>query len=529
MALNGRLEDLNLLEILQIVAFSKKTGTLEVRGLSSKGAHGSILFRSGRLLCAFSPSTAAAVRALSGKPLDPMAQAELESLVRSSLRELVALREGQFEFRLLRSLPLQWGGLDASSFLLGEGVDPQQILLELAREIDEARRDTARLLESSDDLEEVAPEAPLYALYESTEETASLAEAGLTVLLVDDEPLVIRIVSQELEDAGCAVESLSGCEEAVERISLLLDPLKRAGSTLVVVADAGIPTTGGEGLDGGFELIERLREVDAATPVLLMVESLSAGARARARRLGVQKIAFKPTLTKLDPEEYAADLRSFARALRREIGDIAQPARARPQGPPEEPHLNHDAIFDFLKTMTARLGAPTRAVTRMILRVASRYVERAVLFLVKEGRASGLAGVQHGRPAAQVVEEVRAIAFELQHVQPFAEVVYSRSPVRVADGREALVSALDPGRSREQALFPLLHNHEVLAVLYCDNPMTGTPLSKLTGLHLFLVQAGMALENASLHRRLQSMEGKYSLEDQGPLTQELTPIARDAQ
>ena len=28
MALNGRLEDLNLLEILQIVAFSKKTGKL---------------------------------------------------------------------------------------------------------------------------------------------------------------------------------------------------------------------------------------------------------------------------------------------------------------------------------------------------------------------------------------------------------------------------------------------------------------------------------------------------------------------
>ena len=28
MALNGRLEDLNLLEILQIIAFSKKTGTL---------------------------------------------------------------------------------------------------------------------------------------------------------------------------------------------------------------------------------------------------------------------------------------------------------------------------------------------------------------------------------------------------------------------------------------------------------------------------------------------------------------------
>jgi hypothetical protein len=126
-----------------------------------------------------------------------------------------------------------------------------------------------------------------------------------------------------------------------------------------------------------------------------------------------------------------------------------------------------------------------------------------------------------------VVDEVRAIAFELQHVQPFAEVVYSRSPVRVTEGREPVVSPLDPGRSREQALFPLLHNHEVLAVLYCDNPTTGAPLSKLTGLSLFLVQAGMALENASLHRKLHSMENRYSLEDQGPLTEELTPIVRN--
>jgi hypothetical protein len=126
-----------------------------------------------------------------------------------------------------------------------------------------------------------------------------------------------------------------------------------------------------------------------------------------------------------------------------------------------------------------------------------------------------------------VVDEVRTIAFELQRVQPFAEVVYSRSPIRLNEGREPLVPGLDPGRSREQALFPLLHNHEVLAVLFCDNPTTGAPLSKLTGLSLFLVQAGMALENASLHRRLQSISSRYSLEDQGPLTQELTPIVRN--
>jgi hypothetical protein len=288
-----------------------------------------------------------------------------------------------------------------------------------------------------------------------------------------------------------------------------------------------MPTANGDGLDGGFELLERLSALEPPTPVLLLAESLPAAARARARRLGVRKILFKPTLTKLDPEEYEADLRSFAAALRGEIASIAQEARNLEDVPPAEPNLNHEAIFDFLRTLTGSLAAPTQGITRMILRVASKHAERAVLFLVKQGRASGLAGLHYGRPTPLVVEEERAIAFELQQVQPFAEAVYSRKPVRIADGREAFLPHLDPGRAREQALLPLLHNHEVLAVLYCDNPVSGAPLPKLQGLQLFLVQAGMALENASLHRKLRSMEPRYSLEDQGPLTQELTPIVRE--
>ncbi len=516
MALNGRLEDMNLLEILQIVAFSKKTGTLDVRGAR---VNGSVLFRSGRLLCAFSTSTAAAVRVLAGKSLDPGARALLESQIRTSLQELVSMREGRFEFRLCPALPVQWGDLDASNFLLEEGLDPQEILLELARELDEARRDSTRLLETADVLDEVEPRS--HAGDSSAE--ASLAGSGLTVLVVDDEPLVVQIVSQELDDAGCDVETASGAEEAIQ----VLSTLANRASSLFVLIDVGMPTSDGEGFDGGFEVIERLRGMGGTFSVLLMAESLSSEARARARTLGVKRIAFKPTLTKLDPDEYGADLRSFARALRRELSEIAPDAGERPDSASSAPNLNHDAIFEFLKTMTDRLSSPTSGITRMILRVASKYVERAVLFLVKDGRACGLAGAQLGRAEAAVLKEARAISFELQEAHPFAEVVYSRSPVRVAEGRELPIAGLEPGRSRERALFPLLHNHEVLAVLYCDNPATGAPLPKLAGLQLFLVQAGMALENASLHRKLRAMESGYSLEDQGPLTQELTPL-RDA-
>ncbi len=59
---------------------------------------------------------------------------------------------------------------------------------------------------------------------------------------------------------------------------------------------------------------------------------------------------------------------------------------------------------------------------------------------------------------------------------------------------------------------PMLNNNEVIAVLYGDNAETGKPLGKLRGLELFFNQAGMALENLSLHRKLRFFESMLTRE-----------------
>ena len=78
-------------------------------------------------------------------------------------------------------------------------------------------------------------------------------------------------------------------------------------------------------------------------------------------------------------------------------------------------------------------------------------------------------------------------------------------------------------------LLPILNNNEVVLVVLCDNPNSGGPIGNLAGLALFLTQAGMAMENAALHKKLRSVEDRYSLEDQGPLTQKHNRIVRDRQ
>jgi CheY-like chemotaxis protein len=503
MALNGRLEDMNLLEILQIVAFSKKTGTLRVE---SPMATGAVLFRDGRVLHTLCS------RPEGLTPDNDFVDPPSEATVRATLRELFALREGRFEFRLVEALPARWEGIDVSELLALEGIDPQELMLELARELDEDRKDTFRLLESTEGVGASRPSA------ESEDGFHSLAD--VTVVLVDDEPMVLRALEREIASAGPAVETANGTEEAWE----LVDSLLRSGRPLVLVTDLSMLTSAHDSFEGGFEIVEKMRKNKARAPVILMAESLSSEVRVRARELGVHKVAFKPALTKLDPEEYESDLAAFGRLLTKEIASTMAESALQP--PSAEPDLNYDVIFDFLKTMTDQLTSPANGISRMILRVASRYVERCLVFLIRGGRATGLAGIHHGRPAARVVEKVREMSFDIQEVQGFAEVVYTRRAVRFDRESELWPDVLEPGRAREVALFPLLHSHETLAILCCDNPNTGTALGKLSGLELFLVQAGMALENASLHRKLDALSPRYTIEDQGPLTQELNPLVR---
>ena len=57
------------------------------------------------------------------------------------------------------------------------------------------------------------------------------------------------------------------------------------------------------------------------------------------------------------------------------------------------------------------------------------------------------------------------------------------------------------------------NNGEVLTILYCDNAKSGKKLGRPRGLELMLAQAGMALENALLQRKLKTLSGGRPVED----------------
>ncbi len=513
MALKGNLKDLALLEILQVVAFSKKTGVLQLEGSFGRGG---VVFKDGLVYCAYSPSTIDLLRSHRVTKSAEEDQAILVEQTQIALRELVGLREGVFRFGLTPEPPKEINGLDVASIALEEGVNTQGLLLNLAKEMDDERHETSEIVESAfeRDLPRSIPPVEPPSVHESTAESMHKFTPSASVVVVDDEEMVTQIISTELRSQGYEVVTAGGPAEGVSAVRSLVE----SGREVVLVTDLRMPTTTGRSFFGGFELVRTLRRDGFRVPVLLMTEKLTPKVRSRAMKLGIQKAVFKSALSKLDPTQYEADLRSFAAVVGDRLGEIAgADSREEIQTPTSESDGKNDRLLDFLTDMTERLLKTTQPgeISRMVLLVASKYTERGILFLLKGDTARGVAGFGLSKNTKETSELPQKLVVNVHQVDLLSEVVQSRSARRSSnlDALQAtLLASIGRAKSSECILIPILNNREVLAILYADNNATGKPLGKLRGLELFLTQAGMALENLTLHRKLSLFQSKLSSE-----------------
>src|SRR5512143_3475732 len=171
MSLVGRLEDLALPDIFQIISLSKKTGTLIVR--SRKGT-GVVVFKNGQVIQAASDSIrdslgnilvsqgmldeavlSRAVALQKRRPDTPLgmilvemgavAAQTLETVVRKQIEEIIydllAWEEGFFNFELGEIAPKNKIEIDTQAFLLKSGISAEYLLIEGTRILDEKRKD----------------------------------------------------------------------------------------------------------------------------------------------------------------------------------------------------------------------------------------------------------------------------------------------------------------------------------------------------------------------------------------------------
>ena len=499
MSLSGSVEDLPLLEILQVVAFCQKTGHLTVRTTAGDAA---VVFEAGRVVSGYSSDVPGLPR--DRPPEGPARELVIRQRLASLLERLVRLREGEFAFNLTDDVPAALGGRDLGSETLPCGINPEELMLDLARQLDEDRRAASATLEASF----AAPENDEIVLEEllPEEDTAPVSPSGPTVVLLDDEPDIRRVVGERLASAGFGVASVDSPVGARKE----MDRLAADGTPFLLVADLAVPSDSGASFHGGLDVAKAAASLPSPPPILLMAETFDEKLRARARRLGVSLLAFKPGLSKLDPLQYEADLRAFGDKVARDLLPrlVARRATATPSpvsAPPKAPGEGARAEILQSALEEMRRSPDPDLVAFLLLRAARAFFPRVLLFLAKDDRLRGLSGFGPVDTGDSLDLLAREISVPLDRPSVFSKAVATGRPwtgtLPPDDAVRGLLDRIGPMGAATCAVLPLQTNRETIAVLYGDAPEAGEP-PPLGPLVEFVERAGRALDEAFLSRRL---------------------------
>jgi hypothetical protein len=168
-----------------------------------------------------------------------------------------------------------------------------------------------------------------------------------------------------------------------------------------------------------------------------------------------------------------------------------------------------------LKALTQELRFPNSAseITLLILRFASEIFQRGILFMVGDREIMGLG--QFGLDIDRPDERIREITLPIEESPFFNKIIIEKRPYKGSierdKGTEKMISEIGGEWPDETALFPIIAERRVVALLYCDNLSTREKISETEGLEIFIDHAGLALEKSLLQRRIQEMEDKTKL------------------
>ena len=165
-----------------------------------------------------------------------------------------------------------------------------------------------------------------------------------------------------------------------------------------------------------------------------------------------------------------------------------------------------------LKSLTRELRFPnsTSEITLLILRFASDIFDRGVLFMVGMNELVGLGqfGLDIERPDEKVRETVLSIEESPFFKKILTEQMSHKGKMEKDDVTRKMMDELGGLNPTEVAVFPIVAEGRVVALLYCDNGPSGEPVAESEGLEIFIDHAGLALEKSLLQRRIQEIELK---------------------
>jgi len=336
---------------------------------------------------------------------------------------------------------------------------------------------------------------------------AERAPAGRVLLLVE-RSVVRRALREALRGAGFEVEECATAEAARERSRLLA----RDGKDFHFVGDLLLPDDAGDGWKGGLELLRTVRDLAPGSRSVVLGDGWSASADAAARAAGASAFLAIPDLEGVQWNDIGRHVSDFGARLREVILD---PGRADSGGAGGS--LRVVDQLSLLRGLVGELHAEREIeIPLLVLRLATEYFERGVLFAVHDDKAHGAGAfggeAPEGAAGGDLDRRVRDVAVPLVRGSFLEAAVRTRAPhvgpIARGSANALLIEMLGGAPPPGAAVLPVLGGSMIFSLLYGDNADSARPIGDLRGLEIFVAQAGIALQSAALQRRLTALSGR---------------------
>lgn len=553
MSLLGRLEDLSLTDIVQIVFLSRRTGILEI--VNDEGRH-TVLFRQGLVVNASAPGHPDLVTYLEKQRLIPsdkvalirkmedrgipcgttavdlnlLSPEQLVEAVKSRIQEVVSpllgTRHGEFNFLLSESMSPVDVEYDADALFKEGGFAPQKILggsegekLKPLRGLEESLKAGKALLRGNapaqpppaelnvvpfptqfEPLEEpFPPEGPARSQFKVAGglfEAESPEQTYRNVVLLERNPLIRVAAKRAFGRGGTKISQFGSMPDT----GVAVNELFRSNSFFITFLELA-------GDDSTMRMLQQIKRRNPRLPVVIIDSEANLRRRHEMLRAGADLYLTKPPESRLQPRTAEEELALFADELvlfaerafgqwEQMIGGHGSEAGKRFYEMANKEQT--DRSLGLLKQLITELSNPNDvdAVASTILRLSAEYLERAALFMVSDDEFVGLGGFG--------VEDIdaRAKTLRIGSSEPsiLGDVSQSgqahQGKMRKTPANVQLIEGLGGSLPTEVVALPIMHSGRAVGILYGDNAGHRGPMDNMTGLEIFLSQAGYAFGTA---------------------------------
>lgn len=563
MSLLGRLEDLPLSDILQIIYLSRRSGRLEIRNSTGEFT---VLFRNG-LIAGISSSSGPDLTAflvsegaISDHSLHLLREAEragiplvtavlewklltsdalsklIEERIAALLVPLIASRDGEFNF-ILNDKSHTSQQHDTEILVGLEGFPPERFIgtgdkMKPLRGLEESvrtGREMHRRVPVGSDQEQASqmPGADLshiarptrtppmpkttsrFAVDSSSASSVHSDPVAEKVVLFEPEPRLRVALKRTFAARGIGVLQFHASEETKVAVHELLN----ARAFFITVLD------GSELGSRGVEISRLLRMIKEANRFLPVVVIHAADETEVADRLLEPEVELRlisPMMRPGEPrsedsvEEFVEEVVEFAEeALSDWATFVKKHENSATAGKELYRIAGEETITRRIALLESLIGELSEShdlesVAMTLLRVGAEYVDRGVLFVPEDGALVAIAGFGTTGSGEAMYRRVKGARFAQSEPSVLTEVfkgISHHGKLRRTPANEALIGTMGDALPTEVIVLPLKNEERVIGLFYGDNAEHHGMIGEAKGLELFFASAGRALESALIQSR----------------------------